>query len=188
MPGRSAASAIAGFVSELFGEPFQAQDVISESYAPLPSDLPPLTRGITSSLAAGPKTVHELAEELHLSAPEVEQSLLSAASGQPGGTSLVPKLHAFFSQGRGISACLDASGPHLNDRGEATCPACAHEDRHRDNFPMVFCRACGQEFYSAALDGQGELHPAELDTVEASGRLGYLYLGAWDQEATPLPR
>ena len=59
----------------------------------------------------------------------------------------VPKLHAFFSQGREITACLTEEGPHLNDRGEITCPTCAVEGGEIATFPLHFCRACGQEFY-----------------------------------------
>jgi hypothetical protein len=42
---------------------------------------------------------------------------------------------------------------------------------------MVFCRACGQEFWSVAVDDAGALHPAELDPVDAPGRAGYILLG-----------
>ncbi len=38
-----------------------------------------------------------------------------------------------------------------------------------------------------AVDETGWLTPAELDSVESQGRLGYLYLKKWDQEANPLP-
>ena len=89
----------------------------------------------------------------------------------------VPKLHAFFSQGRGIAACLRADTPHLNDRGERICPVCAQEERERATYPLVFCRACGQEYWSVAIDRTGHLHPADLDAVEAEGRPGYLLTG-----------
>jgi superfamily II DNA or RNA helicase len=183
--GESAAEAIAAFATDLFGEPFDPEHVIGEAYAPLPDDLPPLVGRAAQALAQGPRQLGQLARELEAPAERLEAELL--ALGEGSDRALVPKLHAFFSQGRAITACLDPHGPHLNDRGERTCPACAAEERDRGTYPMVFCRACGQEFYSAAVDRDGGLHPAELDAVDAGGALGYLYFGSWDQEAVPIP-
>ncbi|MBN1812558.1 MAG: DEAD/DEAH box helicase [Anaerolineae bacterium] len=177
-----AAEAIASFATRLFGEPFDAGDVVTEVYASLPDDLPPLTLAIARTLEAGPRTVPQLAAELGVTDDEIQQALLSNPP------SPVPKLHAFFSQGRAITACLDPAGPHLNDRGESVCPVCAQEGRERLTFPMVFCRACGQEFYSVAVDGEGYLHPAGLDALDVLGQPGYLYLGQWNQEENPLPQ
>ena len=171
----SAAVAVAGFAARLFGEEFQPEDVITEQYAPLPDGVPPLTRAIAEALAEGPKTVHQIAEALDISPDKVRQALLQAPdsnSHSPG-----PKLHAFFSQGRAITACLDAAGPHLNDRGEIACPVCAQANMKRPTFPLVFCRACGQEFWSVALDREGGLHPTDLDAVDVVGRPGYLLAG-----------
>jgi hypothetical protein len=158
--------------------------VVTESYAPLPDDLPPLTRAIAESLESGPKTVRDLADDLDTTTDEIEDALLqqpvatgedrSSAEQQP-----VPKLHAFFSQGRAIAACLQQE-PHLNDRGERLCPVCAEQNRERATFPLVFCRACGQEYWSVAVDREGNLHPANLDDVEAQGRLGYVLEGQPD--------
>jgi ATP-dependent helicase YprA (DUF1998 family) len=174
-----AAGAITDFVTRLFGEPFTAEDVITESYAPLPDDLPPLTRAIAEALEVGPKTVLQLAVELDVTPGEIESALLpESVTHHP-----VPKLHAFFSQGRAITACMDPSGPHLNDRGEPICPTCAEEGRENTpTFPLVFCRACGQEFWSVALDKDDCLHPADLDAVDVSGRLGYLLSGKQEIE------
>jgi len=201
---QDAAAAVADFATRLFGEPFHPEDVVTEVYAPLPEDLPPLTRAIVEALSDGPRTVHQLAQDLEIPPEEIQQTLLQsptsnfqrpASNFQPPisqATSAlpqppVPKLHAFFSQGRAITACLDPAGPHLNDRGERTCPVCAREGRERSTFPLVFCRACGQEFYSVAVDEAGRLHPAELDAVDLPGRPGYLYPGHWNPEETPLP-
>ncbi|MGD2178911.1 MAG: DEAD/DEAH box helicase, partial [Anaerolineae bacterium] len=188
----SAAEAVADFAQRLFGEPFAPENVITESYAPLPDDLPPLTRAIAESLSAGPKTVRELADELDRTTDEIEDALLRQPAGDgEDRTSVeqrpVPKLHAFFSQGRAIAACLEQE-PHLNDRGERVCPVCAEEGRgstqspERATFPLVFCRACGQEYWSVAVDREGNLHPANLDDVEAQGRLGYVLEGQPDVE------
>lgn len=189
-PGVGANAAVASFVQNLFGESFAAENVVTESYAPLPDDLPPLTRAIAQALEAGPKTLPQLATELDVTPAEIQRALLPSPNLQSANLqSPVPKLHAFFSQGRAITACLDPSGPHLNDRGERTCPVCAQEGRERTTFPMVFCRACGQEFYSVAVDDadEGRLHPAELDAVDVPGQPGYLYPGQWNPEQAPLP-
>ena len=61
---------------------------------------------------------------------------------------LIPKIHAFFSQGGGIKSCISPEAPHLNDIGEVICPDCTKENKTRITFPLVFCRACGQEYYS----------------------------------------
>ncbi|MCP4548005.1 MAG: DEAD/DEAH box helicase, partial [bacterium] len=170
----SADEAIARFAQKLFGEPFAARDVVTEIYAPLPDDLPPLTRAIAQALEAGPKTIPQLALELDVTRAEIELAILpSSIKNHP-----VPKLHAFFSQGRAITACLDPSGPHLNDRGELVCPICIAEGRQDiPTFPLVFCRACGQEYWSVAVDQDDTLHPADLDAVDVSGRMGYLLAG-----------
>jgi len=192
-------AAIADFVARLFGEPFLPEDVVTESYAPLPADLPPLVHAVIEALSAGPRTLPQLAHDLHVSPQEIQQALLPPPSSilhppssilHPPSSILpppVPKLHAFFSQGRAITACLDPAGPHLNDRGESVCPACAAEGRERPTFPLVFCRACGQEFYAVAIDEADGLHPADLDAVNVPGRPGYLYPGPWDPQETPLP-
>lgn len=95
---------------------------------------------------------------------------------------LVPRLHAFFSQGRAIVSCLTHEGPHLSDRGDLTCPTCANQlGRERSAFPMNFCRACGQEYYSVTLQDDGTLQPYELDAVDYDGTPFYIYSGALDQ-------
>jgi len=174
--GRESEAAIADFAQQLFGEPFDAENVITERYAPLPESLPPLTRQIAEALVAGPQTIPHLAENLNIPAATIQDALLQ----QPTSSRQfpVPKLHAFFSQGRAIAACLNPGDPHLNDRGERVCPSCA-EAGHKNvpTFPLVFCRACGQEFWSVAVDQAGGLHPAELDDVHATGRVGYLLAG-----------
>ncbi|HNT74631.1 MAG TPA: DEAD/DEAH box helicase [Anaerolineae bacterium] len=174
----SATEAVAHFAQDLFGEPFAAQDVITESYAPLPAGLPPLTYAVAESLAAGPQTVPQLAAALQVTPQEIEQSLVcsrhfSAVSHGAEAPTTNIKLHAFFSQGRAITACLRET--HLNDRGERLCPTCTADGQAAvPTFPLVFCRACGQEYWSVAMDDHGQLHPADLDAVDVSGRLGYL--------------
>ena len=101
---------------------------------------------------------------------------------------LVPKLHAFFSQGRGITSCLTAEGPHLNDRGERICPTCATDhNRERIALPLNFCRSCGQEYYGVSLLDDGTVMPHEIGTEDVDGIPAYLYPGHHDFDAVPLP-
>jgi len=100
---------------------------------------------------------------------------------------LVPKLHAFFSQGRTLHACLSATGPHLNDRGELTCPMCAQTGQDVRTFPLTFCRSCGQEFYGVAVQADGTLMARGLDDIDVEGDALYLYPGEYDETAAPIP-
>ncbi len=179
----SAAEAVADFAQRLFGEPFTAANVVTEAYTPLPAGLPSLNRQIAEALATGPQTIPYLADLLNATPAAIQAALLAEA--EPGSRQPAPKLHAFFSQGRAIAACLHADDPHLNDRGERVCPVCAEAGRADvPTFPLVFCRACGQELWSVARDHEDHLHPAELDDVNATGRVGYLLAG---QPAIELP-
>jgi len=172
----SAAEAVADFAQKLFGEPFSPDAVVTETYAPLPDDLPPLIRAIADALSDGPLTVTQLADQLDVTPDEIQSALLPSAPTQYT-SRFTHKLHAFFSQGRAIAACLNQSGPHLNDRGERACPVCAAKGRERATFPLVFCRACGQEYWSVAVDQEGCLHPSDLGAVGVEGRRGYLLKG-----------
>ncbi|WAI00946.1 DEAD/DEAH box helicase [Methanogenium organophilum] len=99
---------------------------------------------------------------------------------------LIPKIHMVFSQGREIKSCLSAGDPHLHDAGEVTCPICAKKGKTRQTFPMVFCRSCGQEYYSVEIMPNGELKPRELDNPGKEGRACYLYKGTFENgESSP---
>ena len=117
------------------------------------------------------------------------------AGGEPT-PRLVPKLHAFFSQGRSITACLtlegpstgSGQGPHLNDRGESTCPVCSRKHGwERLAFPLNFCHACGQEFYGVAIGEHGELTPREMNALEFEGQPAYIYPTSHDPDQVPYP-
>jgi ATP-dependent helicase YprA (DUF1998 family) len=174
----TAAEAVSKFVSKLFGEPFDVENVVTETYAPLSADLTEEQRRLVEEVSSEPLMNTELARRLEWSLEKTIQQVKQIPD-------LPSRLHAFFSQGQGIAACLAVDGPHLNDRGESTCPTCARENLERPTFPLVFCRACGQEYYSVALDKTDHLNPAELDSVEAEGKLGYIFPQAWDREDTP---
>ena len=101
---------------------------------------------------------------------------------------LIPKLHAFFSQGRGITSCLTQDGPHLNDRGERTCPTCARKhDRERIALPLNFCRSCGQEYYGVSILDDGSVQPREIGVDDQEGTAAYLYPRHHDFEEIPIP-
>ncbi|WP_218133188.1 DEAD/DEAH box helicase [Methanofollis tationis] len=99
----------------------------------------------------------------------------------------IPKVHMYFSQGREIKTCLSRDGPHLHDAGEVTCPRCAERDRTRITFPMVFCRACGQEYYSVELLPDNTLRPRDLDTPASEGEALYLYKGEFGEDRAAPP-
>ncbi|OQB27225.1 MAG: putative ATP-dependent helicase Lhr [Chloroflexi bacterium ADurb.Bin180] len=179
--GETAAGIVAEFAARLFGEVFLPDHVVGESYAPLPAELPEDTRVLLETVARRPQTLSSAAQELKRERSELQQTL-EALKAPP------PKLHAFFSQGRAISACLRQGDAHLNDRGERTCPVCAATGRADvPTFPLHFCRACGQEFYGVSLTRDGALHPRELDAPEFEGDAYYLYPAAHDPERAPLP-
>ncbi len=103
-------------------------------------------------------------------------------------TRLVPRLHAFFSQGRAIVSCITTEGPHLSDRGDLACPTCATQlERERPAFPLNFCRACGQEYYSVARQADGSLLSHELDSVDYEGTPIYIYPGSMAEIDISLP-
>ncbi len=100
---------------------------------------------------------------------------------------IIPKIHTFFSQGRGIKSCITPDTPHLNDAGEVTCPECAKKNKTkiRKTFPLVFCRACGQEYYGVDILPDGTLRPRDID--DNKGKPAYIFLGQHDSEKTPPP-
>ena len=101
---------------------------------------------------------------------------------------IIPKVHSFFSQGREIKSCISPDGPHLNDAGEVTCPNCAKKSKIRKTFPMVFCRACGQEYYCVEILPDNTLRPRNLDDGATSGGIaGYIYIGSLDPEQIGTP-
>ncbi len=99
----------------------------------------------------------------------------------------VPKIHTFFSQGKTITTCLTKEGPHLNERGESTCPTCAKTQKTRVAFPLNFCRSCGQEYYGVTIAEDNTLYPRDIDMVETQGRNAYLLIGVYDENAVPFP-
>ncbi len=100
---------------------------------------------------------------------------------------LIPKIHAFFSQGGGIKSCISPDSPHMNGAGEVICPDCSRNNKIRKTFPLVFCRACGQEYYSVEITPENGLKPRDMDDLDVEGEPAYILLGRYDQEITPPP-
>ncbi|WP_416841815.1 DEAD/DEAH box helicase [Haloferax sp. DFSO52] len=107
----------------------------------------------------------------------------------------IPKLHSFFSQGTGLVACLTPEAlnpdePHLSDAGDLECRHCAKEhERSRKAFPLSFCRACGQEYYTIARGEADHLTPREVSdlSVGEGESAGYVMRGEWDRDEVTLP-
>jgi len=102
---------------------------------------------------------------------------------------IIPKIHSFFSQGREIKSCITPDAPHLNDAGEVTCPECVKKNKNavRKTFPLIFCRACGQEYYGVSIAPDGTLNPRDIDDIDIEGESAYIFLGQHDPEKTPPP-
>ncbi len=177
---RGAATAIAQFATTLFGEPFAPAQVIEEQYAPLET-ADELGQFIDAQLRQQPLTARQLAARHPIARQADIETLLNTPN-----RGLIPKLHAFFSQGRTIAACLEHL--HLNDRGEQVCPVCAKAGQPDvPTYPVFFCRACGQEFLGVGWTEAGALTPHDLDAPEYVGTPGYIYPAEWDETTAPLP-
>lgn len=101
---------------------------------------------------------------------------------------MIPKVHTFFSQGRDIKSCITLNAPHLNDMGEVTCPHCAKDNKEHKTFPLVFCRSCGQEYYSVEILTDGTVISHELGEEETTdGKAVYLYPGELTVDTEELP-
>lgn len=171
--GESAEVAVAKFASDLFGEEFLPENVIGESYAPLPADLGPSMLRIIQALEKGPQPLNELTQQLGETEDRIVETILAHKE-------LPAKIHSFFSQGRPIHACVGRE-KHFNDRGERYCPECAKQDKQSPTFPLVFCRSCGAEFYSVTRFDDNTLAAAELDNITTEGQSGYLMVLEDDQ-------
>lgn len=105
---------------------------------------------------------------------------------------VLPKVHAFFSQGQPVSRCL-ARG-HLSRAGQKVCPTCVTDEvlplERVPAWPLVFCAACGQEFLCAGEEKEEPvetLSPRDFDDVEDEGASRYIYPEHWDREDVPPP-
>ncbi len=188
-------------VSALIGRPLPPAETTPEGLGILLGNQA-TTYFIEKQLSEDTKTKKELAEvyqkqyrptsDLRSCIREIEAAILSGSVAtinvlgvqQPR---FVPKLHTFFSQGRTITSCLTDGGPHLNDRGEITCPECAKNQKKVYTFPFLFCRACGQEYYSVSISEDGTVMPRDIDTVDTEGQNVYLYPGIHNEAEVNFP-
>lgn len=126
---------------------------------------------------------------------EIEAALVLGASvktpgpkGDPVGL-LTPKAHAFFSQGLPVTRCLMSDDPpHLSEQGESTCRQCVTDGLASGDvpaYPIVFCQACGQDFYVAEENGGG-VTPRDFLAAAESGSAAYLMTDEWDAADVPL--
>jgi hypothetical protein len=128
---------------------------------------------------------------------DIEAALMLGAAakvpgprGEPVGL-ITPKIHSFFSQGLPVTGCLraDPTSPHLSAVGDATCAVCREETGEVvPSYPMVFCAACGQEWWVAEVSASDDKWEA-LDFLKAAegGRSVYLMpADEWDEDAYPV--
>lgn len=102
---------------------------------------------------------------------------------------LTPKVHSFFSQGLPVTRCLRSpdDDPHLSEQGESTCAPCAAEGAADvQSYPIVFCTACGQDYYVAASDG-AELGSRDFLGDADGAQPVYLMTDEWDEDLVPVP-
>ena len=89
------------------------------------------------------------------------------------------RLHQFISRGDAVYASLDdESSRHITLQGQIHVPG----DRSRALLPLVFCRACGQEYYCVRKTRDASAHhdlfiPRELSDrlTDDAGEPGFLY-------------
>ena len=96
---------------------------------------------------------------------------------------IVLKLHAFYSQGLGLVGTLDPN-MHLSAKGESRVEV--PDKGTRLAFPLVFCRACGQEYLSAELAGEGVRSGVQLGNLLTNDAY-YLRPKTWNPDEEPLP-
>ncbi len=128
---------------------------------------------------------------------DIEAALMLGSSAKVPGPRgedvglITPKVHSFFSQGLPVTGCLraDPTSPHLSAVGDSTCVVCRDETGEAvPSFPMVFCAACGEEWWVAEVSTSDD-HWEPLDFLKAAegGRSVYLMPGDdWDEDAFPV--
>ncbi|HXH26020.1 MAG TPA: DEAD/DEAH box helicase, partial [Vicinamibacterales bacterium] len=123
-----------------------------------------------------------------------QQLLIGARTRHPetGFPVFAFRLHQFISRGETVYASLEAETErYLTLHPQKFVPG----DRARLLVPLVFCRECGQEYYTVRLveDGGGRrVEPRAFDEKpnEANGEVGYLHVNTampWTLRAEELP-
>jgi len=118
----------------------------------------------------------------------IERWLLASYDCEPNPHTGTPpfafRLHQFISPGDTVYASVEPEDTrYITVHGQLYVPG----DRERMLFPLVFCRECGQEYYSVSMseDAETGLHhfaPREFGDhwSENQGVPGYLYLSTTD--------
>lgn len=128
-----------------------------------------------------------LAAARELQAALLAGTVAQVRRGERQDARLVLKVHAFFSQGGEIVSCL-TQRLHLNEHGETVCSACSREgDDGRAMFPLVFCVACGQEFFGASIDDNRNLTPRDIDDEDVGSESAYIYPTSFDPDEVTFP-
>ena len=121
----------------------------------------------------------------------IQEGLLAGYTCSPdpitGRSPFAFRLHQFISKGDAIYASLN-SDPYLTFQGQTFVPG----DRSRVLLPLVFCRECGQEYYSVRRIERSEnglsfshvyIHRLPGVVEEEEGQEGFLYYS----QDNPLP-
>ncbi|SFK86004.1 DEAD/DEAH box helicase [Geodermatophilus ruber] len=158
---------------------------------------------VERAMWAGVRSVQRLAEDYieqvrpgastDEATAEIEAALMLAAAVKTPGPKgdavglLTPKVHAFFSQGLPVTRCLRIEDPpHLSERGQSTCTMCAEEHvSDVQAYPIIFCTACGQDYYVATDDG-ATLTSRDFLTTGDDGLPVYVMTDDWDEDAVPV--
>lgn len=85
----------------------------------------------------------------------------------------IPKLHAFFTQGKELRQCLNPDCAYLDDKGAITCPNCSEGDNIVRLFPIHFCRVCGQDYYGFGQEPDGTVVPFSILDEDVPEKPGY---------------
>lgn len=116
----------------------------------------------------------------------IEDWLLASYQAEPNPQTGFPvfafRLHQFISRGDTVYATLEEENErHITVNGQQFKPG----DRSKILLPLVFCRECGQEYYSVYVVRRGDGGPRSLSLrdymerrSEASAEPGYLYISA----------
>ncbi|MFB3786022.1 MAG: DEAD/DEAH box helicase [bacterium] len=114
----------------------------------------------------------------------IERGLLAGCECQPeddtGSSPFAFRLHQFISRGDTVYASLEMeSSRYMSVFPQYLCP----EDRNKVLFPLLFCRECGQEYYSVWKTQDSKTGPTRFEPrpimnqlVQEEGESGYLYI------------
>lgn len=98
------------------------------------------------------------------------------------------KIHTFFSQGRGIKGTIEENNITLTDKGDITLCS-KNTKKEMTAFQVVFCQACGKEYYAGTHLDNNIFYPRDINAFEeeSDGMPGYLLVGHWNEDEMPLP-